>query len=52
MTEADRARIVVRRGIEVRRAAAEGFRSRQHLRMDFQTDDRLVFVYIYAIRVQ
>ena len=49
MTEAYRAGIVVRRGIEVRRAAAEGFRSRQHLGMDFQADDRFVFFEIYAV---
>lgn len=43
MPQADGAGIVVRRRIEVRRAAAKGFRPRQHLRMDFQADDRFVF---------
>ena len=52
MPEADRAGIMVRRRVEVRRAAAEGFRPRQHLRMDFQPDDRFVFFEIYGIRVQ
>ncbi len=52
MTEADRARIVIWQRVKVRRATAESFRSRQHLRVDFQADNWFVFFEIYAIRVQ